>query len=199
MKKVKFTVAGLMAVTMLYGCGASTGGTKASSDSSTRTVAKASSGSSSATASKSAILVAQSIGYAKDSGASSKVKSECRITTQLPDFVESFASKKGIEVVQKGGSLGTNTKGKVLVMEFSNIYGAAGGAWSGAKAVTVSGELFENGKKIGSFEGRRSSSGGGWGAYKGTCSILGRCVKTLGKDIAGWLARPSMNAKLGEL
>jgi hypothetical protein len=192
MKKVKFAVAGLMAVTMLYGCGASTGGTKSSAESTTTPVV-------SKAAMKSAISVAQLTQYASNSGASSKVKAECRITSQLPDFVESFASQQGIAVAQKGGSLSTNSKGKVLVMEFTNIHGAAGGAWSGAKSVTVSGELFENGKKIGSFQGRRSSGGGGWGAYKGTCSILGRCVKTLGKDIAGWLAKPSMNAKLGEL
>ncbi|MEJ2404442.1 MAG: hypothetical protein P8171_09165 [Candidatus Thiodiazotropha sp.] len=46
-------------------------------------------------------------------------------------------------------------------------------------------ELFENGKKIGSF--------------KGTCSILGRCVKALGKDISEWLINPTMNARLGEM
>ncbi|NQV86958.1 MAG: hypothetical protein HQ492_07775 [Woeseiaceae bacterium] len=32
---------------------------------------------------------------------------------------------------------------------------------------------------------------------KGTCSILGRCVKTLGSDIATWLQNPTMNAMPG--
>ena len=43
------------------------------------------------------------------------------------------------------------------------------------------------------------AGGGAFGGYKGTCSILGRCIKTLGSDIAKWLANPTMDAKLGNV
>lgn len=191
MNKLKFVMAGLMSVTMLYGCGASSGGTKADAGEPVVALSKA--------AMASAVSVSKRVAYGADSGVPDKVRKECVIDKQLPEFIESFASKNNIAVVKKDGAVSSKDKGKVLVMEFSDVVGVSGGAWSGPKTVAVSGELFENGKKIGSFKGRRTSGGGAWGAYKGTCSILGRCVKTLGKDISDWLVKPTMNARLGEL
>jgi len=34
--------------------------------------------------------------------------------------------------------------------------------------------------------------------FKGTCSIMGRCVKALGRDVAEWLQSPSKGAVLGD-
>lgn len=63
--------------------------------------------------------------------------------------------------------------------------------------MTVHGELRENGEITGTFTATRYSTGGAFGGFRGTCSILGRCVKTLGSDIAKWLKRPTMDALLG--
>src|SRR4030065_483798 len=68
------------------------------------------------------------------------------------------------------------------------------GAWSGAKHVPVEGTLWENGKIKGTFTAMRYSGGGAFGGYKGTCAILGRCVKAIGKDGGGWLRAASMKA-----
>jgi hypothetical protein len=65
--------------------------------------------------------------------------------------------------------------------------------------VLIKGSLAEKGKVLGDFNARRYSGGGMFGEYKGTCSILGRCVKTLGKDVAEWLAHPVSQAALGDL
>ena len=35
--------------------------------------------------------------------------------------------------------------------------------------------------------------------FKGTCSILGRCVKALGRDVSEWLQHPSERAVLGDM
>jgi len=35
-------------------------------------------------------------------------------------------------------------------------------------------------------------------AYKGTCSIVGRCAKSIGKDISNWLENPTDDASLGD-
>lgn len=174
-------MAGLISVSMLYGCG----GSKAVKVS--------------AAAMASPVVVTSSVAYSKHSGASTAVKKECIIDKQLPDFVEQYASKHDIAVVQKDGKVSSKGKGKVLVVEFDGIVASAGGVFSGAKSVTVKGALYKSGKKIGSFEGRRTSGGGAVFGYKGTCSILGRCVKALGKDIADWLVKPTMNARLGEM
>ncbi|MEO8010122.1 MAG: hypothetical protein ABI650_00615, partial [Dokdonella sp.] len=67
------------------------------------------------------------------------------------------------------------------------------------KSTTATGTLYRGGERVGSFTARRDSMGGMFAGYKGSCSVLGRTVKTLGKDIAAWLAAPSMDAQLGDL
>ncbi len=52
---------------------------------------------------------------------------------------------------------------------------------------------------MGSFVAARYSTGGAFGGYRVTCSILGRCIKALGKDIAGWLKSTTMDAALGDV
>lgn len=134
--------------------------------------------------------------FADDSGATSNVKEECTLETRLPQFIAE-AAKRGVKVVV-GAAPEEGAAGKYLHLEFVHILGAGGGAWSGPKSVTVEGELIENGEVIGSFTASRYSTGGAFGGYKGTCSILGRCIKAIGKDIAAWLRSPSMDARLGD-
>lgn len=143
-----------------------------------------------------AVTIASVVPLTKDSNASEAVRKECALDTRLPEFIESQATEQGVKVVR--GSASPKGKGRVLVMEISHVLGTGGGAWSGPKSVTVDGKLYDNGKLIGSFQARRQSGGGAWGGYKSTCAILGRCVEALGSDIAEFLAKPSMNVKLGD-
>jgi len=133
--------------------------------------------------------------FSETSNATKEVKGSCTLETRLPQFIAD-AAKRGVTVVIAADD-GAEVEGKVLYLEFTHILGTGGGAWSGSKSVTVRGELKENGEVIGSFIGSRYSGGGAFGGFKGTCDILGRCIKTLGKDIAGWLKNPTMNAMLG--
>jgi len=96
------------------------------------------------------------------------------------------------------GSTTGSADAQVLTIEFEDVQGAAGGAWSGPKSVVIKGSLSQNGKMLGDFKARRIPVAYVW-RYKGTCSILGRCVKTLGKDVAEWLAHPTPQAVLGDL
>lgn len=183
MKALRMILVSVTTIGVLLGCGAS--------NPTKQTV--------SAAAKKDPVVILEAVPYSKTSGANLAVKRECIIDRQLPEFIENYASGYDIAVVR--GSRKTmrkHARGKVLELEFSQIYGPGGGAWSGAKSVTVKGTLKDNGKTIGSFIGTRVSGGGAFGAYKGTCSILGRCVKTLGDDIARWLQSPTMNARLGD-
>lgn len=141
------------------------------------------------------ITINQNIEYAESSGAPEKVKDECKLQTRLPQFIKDYAKKLNVVLVEE---VGESTDGRVLQIEIVNVIGAAGGAWSGAKSVTVEGKLTENGEVIGTFTSKRFSGGGAFGGYKGTCSILGRCIKAMGSDIATWLANPTMDAKLGD-
>ncbi len=152
-------------------------------------------GSAADAAEKGSVTISRVLKFTETSGASDKVKAECTLQTRLPKFIKDFA--KGIPVVLADEVSG-GTEGRVLHLEISNVIGPGGGAWSGAKSVTAEGKLTENGEVIGTFVSRRYSGGGAFAGYKGTCSILGRCIKTMGSDIAKWLANPRMNAKLGD-
>lgn len=140
--------------------------------------------------------VVSPVPFEETSGASQQVRSECRMGAMLPEFIADYA-KKGVTVVI-GDAPPEGAEGKFLHLRFTFIQGAGGGAWSGPKSVTVKGELWEDGEMIGSFVASRYSGGGAFGGFKGTCSILGRCIKALGKDIAGWLREPTMSATLGD-
>jgi len=78
------------------------------------------------------------------------------------------------------------------------VHAPGGGAFSGPKWMSVRGALHENGKVIGSFCAKRINGGGPFGQFKGTCAIVGRSAKVIGRDIAGWLEKPTQDAKLGD-
>ena len=143
-----------------------------------------------------AVTIAASIPFGKNSNASDDVRKECGIQTRVPEFIENEAKSKGIKVVR--GAAAPQAKGRVLVMEVAHVLGTGGGAWSGPKSITIDGKLYDNGKLIGSFSAMRLSGGGAFGGYKGTCAILDRCSEALGTDVAEFLLKPVMNAKLGD-
>jgi hypothetical protein len=53
--------------------------------------------------------------------------------------------------------------------------------------MTVRADLMQSGKVLATTTKERSSGGGAFGGYKGTCQIFGRVAKTLGSDVAAWL------------
>lgn len=152
----------------------------------------------------SAVISAQSVTmishvpYDPESKVRNNIKDECTdLGSKLASFTESFAKKKKIEV-SLGESIDTSASGKVLEVYITDAI-SGGNGWIGhQKYVAVTGTLYENGKEVASFTGGRYSGGGAFGGYKGSCSVLGRCTKALGKDIANWLANPEDGASLGD-
>ncbi len=133
--------------------------------------------------------------YAKDAAVSGAVRRECDLESKVPLFVKKYA-RGGVEYVDNAAAV---KNGKVLVIKITDVIGAGGGAWSGSKSLTIRGVLKDNGKEVADFHARRISGGGAFGGFKGTCSILGRNAKALGKDVALWLRNPAPGAKLGDL
>lgn len=130
--------------------------------------------------------------FANNVAVNSAVRTECALETKIPEYVRGYAQGNAnlVDTAGKGA--------RTLSMKIVDVSGAGGGAWSGPKYVTLKGTLRQKGKVIGSFEARRVSGGGAFGGYKGTCKILDRCAKALGKDVAGWMLAPTMNARLGD-
>jgi len=144
------------------------------------------------------VQTASAVPYAEDAEIQRKVREECsQLGSQLAQFTQEFARESGVQV-QLVDSVDTGAEGRVLQMEIVEAV-SMGNAFIGhQKYSRVRGALYENGEKIAEFRGRRNSMGGAFAGYKGSCSVLGRTVKALGKDIAQWLANPEDEAELGD-
>ncbi len=140
------------------------------------------------------IKLLRTLGYSENAFVRPAIKTECKLEERLPESIQAYAQKNGIEIelVDKLPS-----SGRVLELEISDAI-ESGNAWTGRqKGLVIQGRLVENGAAVGSFRGRRMTSGGLFGGYKGTCSFLGRCAKTLGHDVADWLKSPGQNSNIG--
>ncbi len=125
------------------------------------------------------------------------VKNECQLETKLVDFTQEFASGEFDKIVLVDNASAA-TPGKAVKIVITDVAGAKGGLWSGPKFVSIKATMWQDGKVVGTLSASRSTSGGMYGGYKGTCSLLGRCTKTLGKDVAAWMKDPKMDARAGE-
>lgn len=153
--------------------------------------------SSSSSSSGTGTLLIQPVVYAADANVRQAVKNECQLPEKLSGFIRDYAEDQYANIETGLGAAPKNAQ--ILKVEIIDTSGAGGGAWSGGKMVMIKGSLSQNGKALGDFKGRRFSGGGMWGQYKGTCAILGRCVKALGKDVANWLSDPDNGAVLGDM
>ena len=142
-------------------------------------------------------LIIKPVAFKNDAYIRDAVKQECDLDGKLTQFIKQFAAGQYATIVTDSST--DSADAQILTMAIEEVQGAAGGAWSGAKSVVVKGSLSQKGKLLGDFKARRYSGGGMFGGYKGTCAILGRCVKALGKDVAEWLAQPTSQAVLGDL
>ena len=142
------------------------------------------------------VTISRALEFAENSQVPDKVKTECWLEPKLPRYIKQFAKKK--TNVAFAEDVDNSTEGWMLHIEIGDVIGGSGGSWSGAKWVTVQGRLTDNGEIIGTFIAKRGTSGfGGGPGGHGTCTMLGRCMKTIGKDIAKWLTNPTMDARLG--
>jgi hypothetical protein len=123
-----------------------------------------------------------------------EIRSECELEARVPEWIQLQAAKKGIQIELVDA---LPAAGQVLELEIADAI-ETGNAWTGRqKGLVIQGRLLENGQLKGNFRGRRMTSGGMFGGYKGTCSFLGRCAKTLGSDVAEWLKAPATGSNIG--
>jgi hypothetical protein len=145
------------------------------------------------------------IKFNQDAFIKDAVKRECDLDGKLAQFIEDNATGQYSNIVTGASK---HAKGQVLTITIEQVNGGRGrGGWGrrslwgggrGGNMVGVEGKLTQGGKTLGNFKALRVTGGGAFAGFKGACAMLGRCVKTLGSDIAGWLENPTRNATLGD-
>lgn len=136
------------------------------------------------------IGIAAAVPFAEGINVPEAVRNECHLGEQVSTFLQQFAPDVKVA--------GNPKEGRYLDMSITEVFASGGGAWSGPKWMEVKGTLLDNGTAGASFRAKRFSTGGAFGGFKGTCSIIGRCTKTIAKDIATWLKAPVDGAELGD-
>jgi len=140
------------------------------------------------------VSMLRTVGFAEGAFVRPAIKTECNLEDRLPLSIQEFARKNGIEIALVDA---LPSSGRVLEIAISDAI-ETGNAWTGRqKGLVIQGRLLENGAVVGNFRGRRMTSGGFFGGYKGTCAFFGRCAKTLGHDVADWLKSPSKDSSIG--
>ncbi|ARN19407.1 hypothetical protein [Piscinibacter gummiphilus] len=130
--------------------------------------------------------------YAPNAGVVDKVKEECKIEDMFVREASPFFSKaNGGEATIAADA---DPKASRVRVQITHVLGVGGGAWSGPKSMSIEASLVENGKVTRTTKLTRSTTGGAFGGFKGTCTILERSAKALGKDVVGWVANPKAAA-----
>ena len=125
------------------------------------------------------------------------IKAECTISATLLQALASNAAKHGNTTI--AGAVGADSgAGRSFKLEFVEAQ-SAGNAFTGHfKSAAVRGVLFEDGAQVAAVTARRTTRGGAFAGFKGSCQVLDRTAEKMGEDLAEWLAAPADNARLGD-
>ena len=141
------------------------------------------------------LAVVASVEVAAGGDPSSHVR-DCDLVDELLDELEDEAERY-FQIRRAPDHRGA--PGRVLVLRFAQVEGAWGGAISGSKSITVTGDLLEGDSVVGSFTAREETSAFTVSARGTTCSLLEEAVEEIAEDVAEWLRAPSHGARLGDL
>lgn len=143
------------------------------------------------------VTIPRAARYAEDSDVATNIKTECDLPGKLSLYIGEFAKENRIDT-RIADQVSRNDPGKVLVIEIDEAV-SRGNAFIGHQKFTrASGALYQDGRELGNFVAQRFSMGGAFAGYKGSCSVLGRTVKAIGKDVAEWMKAPTKDAQLGD-
>lgn len=115
------------------------------------------------------------------------ILSQCnQLGSQFSESTAKNLQIKGFSVSLKNDDE-MSESGESLKLKITNAM-SSGNAFTGhRKTVTIIAELYKDGELVDKYKHTRNSGGGFLGGFKGSCSVLQRCVNTLGRDVAKWL------------
>ena len=125
------------------------------------------------------------------------VLSECRLPQLGAEAIENAARESGISIV-RDQEAAKRMQGRTLQVEIVDVTNWGNPFIGHRKQVVIKGRMLDGGKEIGDFYGKRSSMGGMFAGFKGSCTVLERCLEALARDMTPWLKNPVANTRIGE-
>jgi hypothetical protein len=129
------------------------------------------------------VEVPRKIDFVNSASVRAAIREQCNLQTIIPEAIASNASNA--ELVDGNGNLS---------LAISAVHAPGGWVFSGPKWLEVTGKLTRGGETY-SFRAKRFSA---FDPFGGVCSILNKCGRAIGADIASWLQNPTANAELGD-
>jgi len=144
------------------------------------------------------VVLKSMIPFAENAMIKHAIKTDCSIQSQLSTFTQQFSKNEKVNVVFDDNANETNTQDYYLDLVIIGAISQGNPFIGHFKQTKVRGILYKNSQNIASFSAMRTSNGGFGAGFKGSCSVLGRTVEALGKDISKWLAKPTNGDYLGD-
>lgn len=125
--------------------------------------------------------------YLEERVIAENIVKECtNLGFKFSESTRTSLEKNGFSV-QTRSELADQAEGMSLKLTIVNALSAGNAFMGHKKSVSIQAELFQDGELLDTFERTRNSSGGFGAGFKGSCTVLERCVNTLGKDVARWM------------
>lgn len=143
------------------------------------------------------VKIKSSTPFSKDAFVKAAIKEECDIQKELAEYTKKYSNNNSVNVVFDDNATKDNSE-YYLDLEIIDVVSEGNPFLGHDKRTRVSANLYKNGNRIASFKGQRHSNGGFGAGFKGSCSVLGRTVQSLGEDISVWIKEPRDGSMLGE-
>lgn len=114
------------------------------------------------------------------------IKEECGLPERQIELLENHLNSAKIDYII-ADSNEIPDSGEFLLIELTSAISMGNAFMGHQKQVGLKATLFKDGEKVEATAFTRNSMGGVGAGFKGSCSVLGRCCKTLGKDVTKWL------------
>ncbi len=136
-----------------------------------------------------ATAVLANVPYASEGVFPENVVRECtQLGTKIASFTKQFADENGT-AVELVPAIDFSSAPSALRIEIVDVVSRGNAFLGHSKSMAVKLELLAAGRVQAKTTLSRHSMGGFGAGYKGSCAVLGRVTKALGKDVAAWLQR----------
>lgn len=131
------------------------------------------------------VYLSPAVPYQNEENIAVRIVRECTaIGSTLTESAVKASQRGKVKLAAAEDFAGQNEYVKAEILSATGIGSAMIGHWKG---ITVQAEYYRDGKLVEQTKLERHSTGGFFGGFKSSCSVLNRTANTLGKDLAAWV------------